>query len=284
MGIDWKNLKAHPAADMYPLMGKADLESLANNIRLTEQRFPVMLTPDGLILDGRNRIAAYKLPLLEGLEPWIETYTGPLTPMDYVRSVNWERMHLSQSQRTALAVLLLPDARRKAAERELAGKKALASTDAPVGKAVNEVATKMNVAPAQVERLAAVQKEAPEAFEKVKEGKSTVRAEHAKLPKKTKTTPKKPAPPTTLDKVLKKIQQSHLLFLDVPASEYSSLSDLDLDFYLDAFIDAQNALSRVVELMETERTRRAQKTDYLRRAECGLEQAEKAVQEEQVCQ
>jgi len=248
--MNWKTLTAHPAADMFPLMTASDVESLANNIRLNGQLFPITLTKDGKqILDGRNRLRAYQQPQLAGAEPWIETYKGSLTPVDYVRSVNWERMHLSQSQRTALAVLLLPDEKRKAAERQLAGK-TLESTDAKVetGRAAEVAAKKMNVSKRQVERLAAVQKEAPEAFEKVKEGKSTVRAEHAKLPKKAKAAPKKIAEADqealgTKDAIkrLEKVQQSSLSLLDVAASVYAA-TDTDAEYFIDAFTSVQNTL------------------------------------------
>src|ERR1700733_8896470 len=182
--MEWKELKAHPAAEMFPLMTGSDLESIAISIKQNGQLFPVVLTKEGdAILDGRNRIAAHKLDTLKGKEPWIEIYRGTLKPVDYVRSVNWERMHLSQSQRAALAVLLLPDAIREAEKRQKAGK-TLASTEAEVGNAADVVAKRMNVSGAQVERAAAIKDANPAAFEKIKEGKSTVRAEHSKLPKR----------------------------------------------------------------------------------------------------
>jgi hypothetical protein len=252
--IDWKNLISHPAADMFPRMLDSEIKSLANSILLNGQMFPIMLTKDGeQILDGRNRVKAYQHPLLEGLEPVIEVYQGPLTPMDYVRSVNWERLHLSQSQRTALAVLLLPEAKRKAAERQQAGE-TLASVEAK-GKAAEEVAKQMNVSKAQVERLAAVQKEAPEVFEAVKEGKSTVRAAHSKLPKKDKgkkaekKVEKKPASTDgDIDRIIRTIENLQKCSLAIPgASEIvRTFCDADIEYAIDELNDVAVYLDKLV--------------------------------------
>ncbi|MGB8014160.1 MAG: hypothetical protein WCF68_21290 [Terriglobales bacterium] len=267
--MEWSKLKAHPAADMFPLMGSGDLESLANNIRLSGQLFPITLTKDGLILDGRNRLAAYKRPALKGLEPWILTYEGSLTPMDYVRSVNWERMHLNPSQRAQLAVLLLPEAQRKAAERQ--GKRndlTSGSGDPNVenGRAVEVVAKQMGVSPAQVKRAARIQKENPAAAERIKEGKSTVRTEHSKLPKKTsrKTT----APKSTekskseewaaeVDKLaqmrLEKLQKASLWLLDgVTAAAYADAEE----YYVEALTDVQQTLAELIAGIKEEVARR----------------------------
>ena len=218
--IDWQNLKAHPAADLFPRMVGSDLESLAISLKQDGQLFPVILTKDGdAILDGRNRIAAHKLDTLKGKEPWIEVYRGTLKPTDYVRCVNWERMHLSQSQRAALAVLLIPDETRAANERKLSalknGKSSSASPDAN-GKAAEVVAKKMNVSPAQVERAARLQKENPEAFEKVKEGKASVKTEHSKLQ------PKRPSPVTK--------SEAEQAFSNNLAEFFTALSALDRGF------------------------------------------------------
>jgi len=254
--IEWQSLKAHPAADLFPRMVRSDLESLANSIKRNRQLFPIMLYKDGSVLDGRNRLAAFGLKELSKVEPWIETYNGELSAVDYVRSVNWERMHLSQSQRTALAVLLLPEARRKAAEREKAG--TLASADATVGKAAEEVAAQMGVSPRQVERAVQIKKEAPEAFEKLHTGETTVRAEHAKLPRR-KTTAATPRPiqksrtdsedgELTLKQAenrLDKLQQFSTSMIGV-SSVLRAATDIDVEYFVDALTGVQETLAGVV--------------------------------------
>ena len=142
--MDWKTLVANPAADLFPRMLGSEVESLAQNIEKSGQLFPIILwKPDQSILDGRNRLAAFKLPILDDVKPRIETYNGELKPLDYVRAVNLERMHLNLSERTRLAVLLLADAKREAKERQLSGKPVAAGE--VKGPSADIVAEKMGV-------------------------------------------------------------------------------------------------------------------------------------------
>ena len=48
----------HPYADKFPMLPEPELAELAESIRANGLRNPIVLTPDGLILDGRNRAAA----------------------------------------------------------------------------------------------------------------------------------------------------------------------------------------------------------------------------------
>ena len=183
--MDWKTLVANPAADLFPRMLGSEVESLAQNIKKSGQLFPIILwKPDQSILDGRNRLAAFKLPILDDVKPRIETYNGELKPLDYVRAVNLERMHLNLSERTRLAVLLLADAKREAKERQLSGKPVAAGE--VKGPSADIVAEKMGVSGTQVERAERIRREDPEAFERLGRG-LTVRAAYAKLPRKSKT-------------------------------------------------------------------------------------------------
>lgn len=199
--MGWKTLEAHPAADQFPLMCGIDLKNLAGNIRAKGQVFPIILTNEEMprILDGRNRLAAYRLLEAQGVikAPWIETYRGELSPEDYVQSVNWERMHLNGTQRAALAVLMkegpFVGAQLKEEAKKRQGKRndlTSASAEAkvkPNGRVSDLVAEKMNVSGAEVERADRIRKENPEGFQKLKDGASTVRAEYSKLPKKQRT-------------------------------------------------------------------------------------------------
>ena len=47
----------HPYADKFPMLPEPELAELAESIRANGLRNPIVLTPDGLILDGRNRAA-----------------------------------------------------------------------------------------------------------------------------------------------------------------------------------------------------------------------------------
>ena len=50
----------HPYADKYPMLPESELIELAESIAANGLRSAVVVTPDGLILDGRNRAAACK--------------------------------------------------------------------------------------------------------------------------------------------------------------------------------------------------------------------------------
>lgn len=174
--VDWRTLKAHPAAEIFPVMVDSDLRSLAQNIKKSGQREAVVLTDEASprILDGRNRIAAFKLLEAEGekIQPTLQTYKGKLKPAEYVRAANWERMHLNGKQRAELAVLMLPEAQKEAAARRVAClKKGTDSPSAPNGangtakKAAQVVAEKLGISARTVERAAkkAKEKDAPPA-------------------------------------------------------------------------------------------------------------------------
>ena len=55
--VDGRRLRAHPAAECFPLMNDAELETLAADIRTNGCRVPVAIRDD-LVFDGRNRALA----------------------------------------------------------------------------------------------------------------------------------------------------------------------------------------------------------------------------------
>ena len=63
----------HPYADEFPMASAEELEDLATSIATVGLIHPVVLTPQGLVLDGRNRLAACERA---GVEPIFETRDG----------------------------------------------------------------------------------------------------------------------------------------------------------------------------------------------------------------
>lgn len=63
----------HPYADEFPMASAEELEELATSIATVGLIHPVVLTPQGLVLDGRNRLAACERA---GVEPIFETRDG----------------------------------------------------------------------------------------------------------------------------------------------------------------------------------------------------------------
>ena len=88
----------HPLASDYPMLGADELADLAQSIKDQGQLDPITLSPDGVLLDGRNRLAACDLA---GVEPKFETYDGD--PVAFIVGKNANRRQLSAGQR-AMAI------------------------------------------------------------------------------------------------------------------------------------------------------------------------------------
>ena len=90
----------HPAADMFPPLEGAAFQELVADIRAHGLREPIVLHPDGRILDGRNRLRACAAA---GIEPRYVTWDGQGTAEAFVVSLNLHRRHLSEAQRAVIA-------------------------------------------------------------------------------------------------------------------------------------------------------------------------------------
>jgi hypothetical protein len=91
-------MKSHPLAEIFPLIDDAGLKELADDIHKNGLR-QAIVTYEGKILDGRNRLAACKIA---GIEPRLVEFTGD-DPLSYVISLNLNRRHLDTSQRAMVA-------------------------------------------------------------------------------------------------------------------------------------------------------------------------------------
>src|SRR5699024_2539042 len=95
----------HPYADKFPMLPDSELEELAESIKQNGQRQPIVLTEDGLILDGRNR---YRACEMINVEPEIEVYDGD-DLAEYVIDSNTSRRHMSTGARAMSTALVLAD-------------------------------------------------------------------------------------------------------------------------------------------------------------------------------
>ncbi len=100
----------HPYADKFPMLPEPELAELAESIRANGLRNPIVLTPDGLILDGRNRAAACERV---GVAPTTTVYEGD-DLAEYVIDCNSSRRHMTTGARAmATAMVLADDGRRE---------------------------------------------------------------------------------------------------------------------------------------------------------------------------
>ncbi|MEU6967466.1 ParB N-terminal domain-containing protein [Kitasatospora aureofaciens] len=96
-------LKIHPAAACFPMLREDELHDLAESIKAEGLAMPIVLATDGVLLDGRNRLAACELV---GVEPRFTTYSGA-DQTAYVIAANVRRRNLSEGQRAVIHAMAL---------------------------------------------------------------------------------------------------------------------------------------------------------------------------------
>ena len=98
--------EVHPYASRWPMRSADELEEMAESIRSRRQRFPIVLTPDGVLVDGRNRLAACTLA---NVEPWFEmdpTLTSEEEIGAFIWDANGDRRDMTKGQKAVMAVLM----------------------------------------------------------------------------------------------------------------------------------------------------------------------------------
>jgi hypothetical protein len=91
-------MKAHPLAELFPMMEDSELKELAADIKANGLSQHIV-TLDEMILDGRHRFRACHLA---HVNPTFTTFKGS-DPLAFVISANIHRRHLSVSQRAEIA-------------------------------------------------------------------------------------------------------------------------------------------------------------------------------------
>lgn len=96
-------------ANFYPMLGEEALAELAADIQANGQRDPITVNKDGVLLDGRNRLAACKKL---GIDPLVAVYEGD-DEGAFVRSSNERRHQPTGSRAMSTALSLVKDGKRK---------------------------------------------------------------------------------------------------------------------------------------------------------------------------
>jgi hypothetical protein len=174
----------HPAADLFPMMTSEELLLLTDDIAENGLREPIV-TFDGQVLDGRNRLQAC---INAKVEPRFEVYAGN-EPFNYAISVNLHRRHLTQSQIAAIAAdarePLMAEAKKRMGTRTdlTSGPK---DPEVMMGRSREIVGDQFGVGHMQVGRAWKVREEDPELFQRVKDGEVTVGAAYKQVKGETK--------------------------------------------------------------------------------------------------
>lgn len=174
-------LKFHPLANLFPMLGDAELLDLATDIKMNGQVETVKLHK-GLILDGRNRYSACGK---FGLGVRAEVFTGTdREALNWVISKNLKRRHLNESQRAMIAAkiatLRLGDNQHKnepsSIELPSAQLFEIATANEPEAQmSQGDAASLLNVSVAGLKRAKTVQEKAsPELREAVEQGRIAV--------------------------------------------------------------------------------------------------------------
>jgi ParB-like chromosome segregation protein Spo0J len=102
--------EVHAAAGLFPMLAADELAVLAADIKERGLQQPIVLLPDGMLLEGRNRLAACKKVRVR---PEFVVYEGD-DPWGYAIAANVHRRHLSAGQRAmVLAVYLVETGQRE---------------------------------------------------------------------------------------------------------------------------------------------------------------------------
>ena len=150
---DPATIEAHPIANLFPLIEGPEFDELVENIRQNGLRTPILLDPNGRILDGRNRLRACHMA---GVEPRFESWDGKGSALELVISLNLRRRHLNESQRAMLAARLKEKLAEEVGNQLIP--KGISSANLRSGKSAEQAAALLNVSSRSVEHAAKVLK------------------------------------------------------------------------------------------------------------------------------
>jgi ParB-like chromosome segregation protein Spo0J len=166
-----EELPTHDLANLFPAMSEEEYRNLKLDIARNGQLVDIY-TYGGAIIDGRHR---YRAARELGITPRVVEYEGEGSPTQFVVAMNLNRRHLTTSQRTAIALELLPLFQAEAAERMQAGtKQDGAEENRDARTATAQAGMVMNVSGKQVANAKRVQEIAPDLLPKIASGEMTV--------------------------------------------------------------------------------------------------------------
>lgn len=168
-----RELKIHPAAEVFPLMEGEEFDALVKDIEDHGQREPIVLL-EGAILDGRNR---YRALLQLKIEPRVVHWNSDGSPEAYVVSKNIMRRHLNAGQRAMLIAKFISAYPGRKPHKQAKSKPSDDVQDVNIEDNLNvrDAASMIKVSIGTVSEAGLVQREGtPEEVAEVISGKATV--------------------------------------------------------------------------------------------------------------
>jgi hypothetical protein len=99
-----KIVGVHPVAQLFPPIPDDEFAALVESIELIGQQLPVTCDPNGVLLDGVNRLRACEAA---GVEPRFSVHDGD--PVEFILAANIARRHLTDGQCAVILALIYPD-------------------------------------------------------------------------------------------------------------------------------------------------------------------------------
>lgn len=160
-----KDVKVHPAAELFPMMGEDEYQQLKADIKENGQNNAVTYWGN-MLLDGRNRMRACRELNIEPIDEELDEELVP-DPYAWVVSQNLHRRHLTDQQRSVVAQKLatMKRGRNSVLNPPIGGfkelpdnKRSQPSNKNGVAISVTEAAAMLQVSPRSVERARAILK------------------------------------------------------------------------------------------------------------------------------
>lgn len=162
---------AHPAANVFPLMGDDELRQLAEDIKANGLREPIFRDDDDLIVDGRNRWIACRLA---------DRHCGAIKfgpehgdPVAFIVSHNIHRQHMTPSQLAACAAELANLRHGTNRHERKLDVSEDTSTNIPM-VSVREAAAMVGASEPMARRAKRIERENPDGFQDIKAGRKAI--------------------------------------------------------------------------------------------------------------
>ena len=156
-------MEVHPAAAAFPMMSDHELDAMAEDIKRNGLRNPIV-TWRGVIVDGRNRMAALSRTLTEPQFSELAGYEDEGDVIRWIISTNIHRRHLSESQRAMIASELAKLGHGQRSDAQICAS----------SMTQDEAAERLQVSRRSVQAARQVQEQAPDLAARVKSGELKV--------------------------------------------------------------------------------------------------------------